>query len=85
MTESAQQYIGTGLSAHLWNGLFIFITVIIAGFCLKYFLKTIGRKLILKTDTELDDQLLDAILARLKWLAIVIGCYLAIEEIAKGW
>jgi MscS family membrane protein len=84
MIERFYQYIGTGFSLHLWNGFVAFATVMIVGFFVKFFLQTAGRKLISKTDTELDDKLLAVILPRIKWLAIVIGLYQAIEQIAKG-
>ncbi len=76
--------IGSGFSVFLWNGFIAFATVMIVGFFIKYFLQTIGRKIISRTANDLDDLLLDVILPRLKWLAIVIGLYLAIEQIAKG-
>lgn len=79
-----QQFIGSGFTFHLWNGFVAFAVVMIIGFFLKFALHTIGRKLIAKTDTELDDKLFDVILPRVKWLAIVIGLYLAAEQIAKG-
>lgn len=84
MVEQLQQYFGTGLSLHLWNGLVTFVTVMIIGFFIKYFLQTIGRKIISKTQNELDDRIIDVVIPRIKWLAIVIGLYLAIEQIAKG-
>jgi small-conductance mechanosensitive channel len=56
----------------------------IVGFFIKYFLHTVGRKFIAKTDTALDDKLFDVILPRVKWLTIVVGLYLAVEQIAKG-
>jgi MscS family membrane protein len=85
MLERFQQTIGNGIPFYIWNGLVAFATVMIIGFFLKYFLQTAGRKLISKTENELDDRLLDVIIPRLKWLAIVIGLYLGIEEIAKGF
>jgi MscS family membrane protein len=85
MIDRFQQLIGSGFSLHLWNGILAFVTVMIIGFFIKYFLHTAGRKIISRTDNELDDLLLDVILPRLKWLAIVIGLYLAIEQIAKGF
>lgn len=85
MPERFQQAIGTGLTLHVWNGLVAFTTVMVIGFLIKYFLQTAGRKFISKTNNELDDLLLDVILPRLKWLAIVIGLYLGIEQFAKGF
>jgi MscS family membrane protein len=82
--ERMQQFIGTGFTLHLWNGFVAFAVVMAIGFFVKYFLHTIGRKLVAKTDTELDDKLFAVILPRVKWLAIVIGLYLAAEQIAKG-
>jgi MscS family membrane protein len=85
MLQRYQQYFGSALSQHVWDGVIAFVTVMIVGFFLKYFLQTIGRKLIGKTDTDLDDRLLDAILPRIKWLAVFIGLYLAMEQIVKGF
>jgi small-conductance mechanosensitive channel len=82
--QRVQQFIGTGFTLHLWNGFVAFVTVMVIGFFFKYFLNTAGRKLIAKTDTDLDDKLFAVILPRVKWLAIVIGLYLAAEQIAKG-
>jgi len=79
-----QQYIDGGFTLHLWNGFAAFAIVMIIGFFFKYFLNTIGRKLVAKTDTDLDDKIFAVILPRVKWLAIVIGLYLAAEQIAKG-
>jgi len=82
--QHLRQYIGNGFTIHLWNGFVAFAIVMVIGFFVKYFLNTIGRKLVSKTDTELDDKLFDILLPRVKWLAIVIGFYLAAEQIAKG-
>ena len=84
LLQHMQQFIGSGFTLHLWNGFIAFAVVMTIGFCLKYFLNTAGRKLIAKTDTELDDKIFNVILPRVKWLAIVIGLYLATEQIAKG-
>jgi MscS family membrane protein len=82
--QRVQQLIGSGFTVHLWNGFLAFAAVMIVGFFFKYFLNTIGRRLVAKTDTELDDKLFAVTLPRIKWLAIVIGLYLAFEQIAKG-
>ncbi len=75
---------GNGFTLYLWNGFIAFATVILIGFFFKYFLQTIGRKIIAKTYTELDDKLFAVIVPRINWLAIVIGLYLATEQISKG-
>ncbi|MGD1044123.1 MAG: mechanosensitive ion channel family protein [Bacteroidota bacterium] len=82
--QRVQQFISTGFTLHLWNGFVAFAAVMVIGFFFKYFLNTLGRKLIAKTDTELDDKLFAITLPRIKWLAIVVGLYLAVEQIAKG-
>jgi MscS family membrane protein len=82
--QRVQQFIVSGFTLYLWNGFVAFAAVMIVGFFFKYFLNTIGRKLIAKTDTELDDKLFAVLLPRVKWLAIVIGLYLGVEQIAKG-
>jgi MscS family membrane protein len=82
--QRVQQIIGSGFTLYLWNGFVAFAVVMFIGFFFKYFLHTVGRKLIAKTDTELDDKLFAVILPRVKWLAIVIGLYLATEQISKG-
>jgi MscS family membrane protein len=84
LIQRVQQFIGSGFTGYLWNGMVAFIAVMIIGFFFKYFLNTLGRKLIAKTDTELDDKLFSVTLPRIKWLAIVIGLYLATEQISKG-
>ena len=56
--QHLRQYIGNGFTIHLWNGFVAFAIVMVIGFFVKYFLNTIGRKLVSKTDTELDDKLL---------------------------
>jgi len=82
--QLVQQFIGSGFTLYLWNGFVAFAVVMIIGFFLKYFLQTVGRNLVSKTETELDDKLFDILLPRVKWLAIVIGLYLAVEQISKG-
>ncbi len=82
--QHMKQFIGSGFTLHLWDGFVAFAVIMIIGFCLKYFLNTAGRKLIAKTDTKLDDKIFNVILPRVKWLAIIIGLYLAAEQIAKG-
>jgi hypothetical protein len=59
LLQRVQQFIGSGFTLYLWNGIAAFAAVMFIGFFFKYFLHTIGRKLIAKTDTELDDKLLD--------------------------
>jgi MscS family membrane protein len=82
--QHIQQYVSSGFTIHLWNGFVAFAAVMVIGFFFKFFLHTVGRKIVAKTNTELDDKLFAVLLPRIKWLAIVIGLYLAAEQIAKG-
>jgi MscS family membrane protein len=82
--QNVREFVSSGFTIHLWNGFVAFAAVMIVGFFVKYFLNTIGRRLVAKTETDLDDKLFDVILPRVKWLAIVIGLYLAAEQISKG-
>ncbi len=79
-----EQYFGTELTLHLWNGFLIFAAVLVVGFITKHFLNTVVRKLVSKTKTDLDDKIFDIIVPRVKWITIIIALYLSLEEIAKS-
>lgn len=79
-----QGYFGTEWTLHLINAALFFGAVMVLGFFLKRFLNTAGRRFILRTETQLDDRIFDVLLPRIKWLATVIGLYVASEEIARG-
>ena len=78
------QYFGTEFASHFMNASFMIAAVVIIGFLLRYFLNTIGRKLVTRTNTQLDDQLFDIFVPRIKWLTIIAALYLSTEELAKG-
>jgi small-conductance mechanosensitive channel len=48
------------------------------------FLGFIGRKIIARTENELDDKILAVVLAHVRPLMIVIGLHVAVREIRKG-
>jgi MscS family membrane protein len=48
------------------------------------FLTWLGRKVIAKTETVLDDKILDVLMANVRPAMIVIGCHVAVREIRKG-
>lgn len=79
-----QNYLGNPFLYHLVMAGVLFITTLALGWILKRLLNTFGRKLISKTDTELDDLILAVILDSIKWVAIVAGSYLASEELYKA-
>ena len=82
--EQIRQFIGNEFAAHLLNGLLFLAGAMAIGFLFKQFLNTAGRKLISRTETELDDRILEVVLPRVKWLAFVLGLFWAAEETAKG-
>lgn len=55
-----------------------------AGKILKWLLGSVGKKIISKTDTEIDDQILEIILSRIIALSSIIGIYLGMKEIRNG-
>jgi len=54
------------------------------GWIAKRFLSTIGRRIAAKTHSDLDDIILEIIVDRIKWIAVVAGSYLASEELIRG-
>ena len=75
---------GNNLLYHTILGFVITLCVMIGGKILKWFLNTIGRKIISKTDTEIDDQILEIILSRIIALSSIGGIYLGMKEIRGG-
>lgn len=75
---------GNTLLYHAILGFIVGLCVITSGKILKWFLGSIGKKLISKTDTEIDDQILDIILSRIIALSSIVGIYLGMKEIRKG-
>jgi small-conductance mechanosensitive channel len=78
------QCFDTEFGRHCMNALFMVAVVAVIGFILRHFLNTIVRKLVSKTNTQLDDRLFDIFVPRVKWLTIIVALYLAAEEISKG-
>jgi small-conductance mechanosensitive channel len=48
------------------------------------FLNFLGRKIISKTETDLDDRILDVVLANVRPAMLVLGLYFSIREAGKG-
>ncbi|MDD8017548.1 MAG: mechanosensitive ion channel [Bacteroidota bacterium] len=69
---------------HAVVGAGIGVGVMITGKILKYFLHTFGRKLMAKTENELDDEILEIILARVIAISGVLALYMGIQELSKG-
>lgn len=48
------------------------------------FLSWLGHKIIGRTETVLDDKILDVLMANVRLLMIVTGCFIAVREVRKG-
>lgn len=82
--ESIQTYLGNELFSHVIGAAITFFIVMVVGYVVKQFLNTIGRKLITKTKSELDDIILQIVVDNIKWFTILLGAYFAAEEISEG-
>lgn len=82
--EFLKNSLGTELLSHLTTAAIIFLAVVMIAWLLKLFLRTIGRKLILKTRSDIDDIILSIVLDKIQWIAIVAGAYLATEELTRA-
>jgi small-conductance mechanosensitive channel len=82
--ESLQNWLSGDVLPHLVAAILIFLVVLMLGWLLKLFLNTIGRKLILKTRSDIDDIILGILVDNIKWIAIVAGAYLATEELTRA-
>jgi MscS family membrane protein len=75
---------GNILLYHAILGFIIALCVIIAGKLLKWFLNTIGRKVIAKTDTDLDDEILEIVLSRIIALSSIVGIFIGMKQLRYG-
>jgi len=84
MLEQLRETLGHPLLYHSIVSVFIFAGMLLLGWIVKKFLETAGRKIASRTQSTLDDILLELILPKIKWLSIVAAAYLAIDEIEKS-
>lgn len=82
--QNLKEYLGNPILFHAAMTALIFLGSLIVGWIVKRLLSTVGRKLIAKTESELDDLILEIILDKIKWIAIVVGAHFALEEITKA-
>jgi small-conductance mechanosensitive channel len=82
--EALRTYLGSAFLSHVVIGAIMFLGAMVLGWVAKRFLSTIGRRLAAKTDSELDDIIIEIIVDRIKWIAVVAGSYLATEELIRG-
>jgi MscS family membrane protein len=84
MLELLRTALGSDLLFHFVVAVLLFLGVTIVGWLIKRFLNGLGRKLIARTTTELDDLLLDIVVERIRWIFVVSGAYLALDEVTKA-
>ncbi len=76
--------LGSGIVYHGVLGIAILLLMLFAGKIFKYFLNTIGRRIISATENDLDDKILEIILARTIGVFGICGMYLGIHELRNG-
>ena len=82
--EALRTYLGNSLLFHIVSALLTFVAAMALGWIAKWLLSTIGRRLAAKTASELDDIILEIVLDRIKWIAVVAGAYLATEQLSQA-
>ena len=76
--------LGNGILFHAVKGMLLFVFVLLIGKSLKIFLNTVGRKLVSKTATELDDKIIEIVLDRLMSIAAIAGMYCGLQQLRSG-
>ncbi len=69
---------------HAVVGSIVGLLVIGAGKIVKWLLSTVGKRIISKTETEIDDEILDIINSRIIALASIFGIFLGMKELRLG-
>lgn len=82
--ERFQDMIGNPLMYHLIIAAIIVVAAYMLTRVVKAILRFVGRKIIAKTETDLDDRILAVVLAHVKPVMIVVGFRVAVTEIRKG-
>ena len=62
----------------------IFLVFLLLTRATRKFLTWLGHKFIAKTETILDDKILDVLMVNVRPLMIIVGLFVAIREIRKG-
>ncbi len=84
LLQKAEAIFGTGLLFHAVAGLATFLFTLLLGKILKFLLDTIGRKIITKTTSDLDDKILEIVLERIMAVAAISGMYFGLREFSNG-
>jgi MscS family membrane protein len=81
--QALQTYIGGIQLSPVVTALLLFLGAMALGWITRWILNTLGRRLIAKTVSDLDNIILEIVVDRIKWIAVVAGAYLATEELAQ--
>lgn len=84
LLHKTESILGKGLLFHAVAGLVLFILVLIIGEIIKFLLGRFGRKIITKTESDLDDKILAIILERVISIAAISGMYFGLREVSEG-
>lgn len=84
LLQKSESILGRGLLFHAVAGLVLFILVLILGKIVKFLLDTVGRKIITKTESDLDDKILAIVLERTMSIAAISGMYFGLRELSEG-
>jgi MscS family membrane protein len=82
--EALRTYLGNGMLFHAVSAMLMFLAAMALGWITKLLLSTVGRRLAAKTASDLDDIILEIVLDRIKWIAVVAGAYLATEQLSQA-
>lgn len=82
------EWLKTLIQGELWGRVIVAAIIVAAFYVLSRFAKKLlnflGRKLLAKTETALDDKILGVVLAHVKPLMVIIGLHVGVREIRKG-
>ncbi|MEX1139863.1 MAG: mechanosensitive ion channel domain-containing protein [Bacteroidota bacterium] len=76
-----KELLGSGTAFIVTTALLQFLAILLLAWLLKWFLKTAGRRLAAKTTATFDDKILEILIDRMTWIAVVLGVYLAIGQV----
>jgi MscS family membrane protein len=82
--DSLRTYLSSALANPLLTAALLFVGSLAVGWIIKRFLETFGRKIIVMTKSDLDDIIVEIVVDRIKWIAVVAGAYLGSEELIRG-
>ena len=82
--EALRTYLGNRILFHVINALLMFVAAMALGWITKRILSTLGRRLAAKTASDLGNIILEIVLDRIKWIAVVAGVYLATEQLSHA-